>query len=43
MDTQTEPAPGALTVELEDAATRSRWTSALGLLAAGTQMWQFGG
>jgi hypothetical protein len=34
-------APEALAVELEDAATRSVWTSMLGLLSSGTQMWHF--
>ncbi|MGN6576103.1 MAG: hypothetical protein ACTHKG_10455 [Nocardioides sp.] len=32
-----------LVVELEDAAARSMWTSMLGLLLAGTQMWHFVG
>ena len=30
-----------LAVELEDAATRSVWTSMQGLLSSGTQMWHF--
>ena len=34
---------GTLTVELEDAATRSLWASMLGLLSAGVQMWHFVG
>lgn len=41
--TQTEPGSRTLTIELEDAATRSWWTSALGLLSARTQMWHFVG
>jgi hypothetical protein len=36
-------APEALAVELEDAATRSVWTSMLGLLSSETQMWHFVG
>lgn len=36
-------APESLAVELEDAATRSRWTSVLGLLSSETQMWHFVG
>ena len=36
-------APQALVVELEDAATRSAWTSMLGLLTSQTQMWHFVG
>jgi hypothetical protein len=32
-----------LVVVLEDAATRSAWTSVLGLLSAGMQMWHFVG
>ena len=39
----TEQGSGTLVVELEDAAARSMWTSMLGLLAAGTQMWHFVG
>ncbi len=34
---------GLLTVELEDAAARSLWTSVLGLLSSQTQQWHFVG
>lgn len=33
----------ALTIELEDAATRSMWVSMLGLLSSETQQWHFVG
>jgi hypothetical protein len=44
MDTEDrDGTPEVLAVELEDAATRSVWTSVLGLLSSETQMWHFVG
>ena len=40
---ENEQGAGTLVVELEDAATRSWWTSMIGLLTSGTQMWHFVG
>jgi hypothetical protein len=36
-------AEGTLTIELEDAANRKGWVSALGLLSGAIQMWHFVG
>lgn len=43
MAERSDATEGVLTVQLEDAATRSMWVSMLGLLSSQTQQWHFVG